>query len=292
MKKTTLSYKTIFLSDVHLGTRDCKIDEVNHFLKHTHSEQLILNGDIIDGWSLARNKDGWTEQHTRFVRLVLKKLEKRGTAVVYLRGNHDDVLTRFLPLAFGKLRIVNEHIHEGTHGNYLVVHGDGFDAVTVNHKWLAVLGDIGYQSLLGLNRIYNKYRAWRGKEYFSLSKAIKAKVKSAVNFVGQYEEQLQHFAHKRKCIGIICGHILPDNKMVGDIHYLNSGDWVESLTALVEHHDGSFEIIDYAGSASTSRPKPAPRRRPRPRRQQTGTWLLQGDTHHGPQPIEEEEELT
>lgn len=245
VKKTTLSFKTIFLSDVHLGTLDCKIDEVNHFLKHTHSEQLILNGDIIDGWSLAR-KGGWTEQHTRFVRLVLKKIEKRGTEVVYLRGNHDDVLTRFLPLFFGKLQIVNEHIHEGVHGNYLVVHGDGFDAVTVNHKWLAVLGDIGYQTLLGLNRAYNKYRAWRGKEYFSLSKAIKAKVKSAVSFVGKYEEQLQNFARKRDCMGIICGHIhTPDNKMVGDIHYLNSGDWVESLTALVEYHDGSFEIIGY-----------------------------------------------
>ena len=245
VKKTTLSFKTIILSDVHLGTLDCKIDEVNHFLKHTHSEQLILNGDIIDGWSLAR-KGGWTEQHTRFIRLVLKKLEKRGTEVVYLRGNHDDVLTRFLPLFFGKLKIVNEHIHEGKQGDYLVVHGDGFDAVTVNHKWLAVLGDIGYQTLLKINRVYNKYRAWRGKEYFSFSKAIKAKVKSAVSFVGKYEEQLQNLARKRKCSGIICGHIhTPEDKMVGEIHYLNSGDWVESMTALVEHDDGRFEIITY-----------------------------------------------
>lgn len=245
MKKTTLAYKTIILSDVHLGTLDCKIEEVNHFLKHTHSEQLILNGDIIDGWSLAR-RGGWTEKHTRFVRLVLKKIEKKNTEVVYLRGNHDDVLTRFLPLFFGKLQIVNEHIHKGAKGNYLIVHGDGFDAVTVNHKWLAVLGDIGYQSLLRINRLYNKYRAWRKKEYFSLSKAIKAKVKSAVSFVGKYEEQLQNFARKRDCQGIICGHIhTPDDKMIGDIHYLNSGDWVESLTALVEYHDGRFEVIQY-----------------------------------------------
>lgn len=245
MKKTTLSFKTIFLSDVHLGTLDCKIDEVNHFLKHTHSEELILNGDIIDGWSLAR-KGGWTEKHTRFIRLVLKKLEKNNTVVTYLRGNHDDVLDRFLPLFFGKLKVVQEHVHVGQKGNYLVVHGDGFDAVTINHKWLAVLGDIGYQTLLGVNRYYNKYRAWRGKEYFSLSKAIKAKVKSAVSFVGKYEYQLQHFAKKRECIGIICGHIhTPDNKMIGDIHYLNSGDWVESMTALVEHHDGRFEVFNY-----------------------------------------------
>jgi UDP-2,3-diacylglucosamine pyrophosphatase LpxH len=126
------------------------------------------------------------------------------------------------------------------------VHGDGFDAVTVNHKWLAILGDIGYQTLLKLNRIYNKYRAWRGKEYFSLSKAIKAKVKSAVSFVGKYEEQLQNFARKRDCAGIICGHIhTPDNKMIGETHYLNSGDWVESLTALVEYDDGQLEVIGY-----------------------------------------------
>lgn len=245
MKKTTLSFKTIFLSDVHLGTEDCKIDEVNHFLKHTHCEKLVLNGDIIDGWSLAR-RGGWNEQHTRFVRLVLKKIEKQDIDVIYLRGNHDDVLTRFLPLFFGKLRIVNEYIHENKRGNYLVVHGDGFDAVTMNHKWLAVLGDIGYQTLLRLNRVYNNYRAWRGKEYFSLSKAIKSRVKSAVSFVGKYEEQLQSFADKRNCCGIICGHIhTPDNKMVGDIHYLNSGDWVESLSALVEYEDGRFEVFDY-----------------------------------------------
>ena len=245
MKKTTLSFKTIFISDVHLGTVDCKIDEVNHFLKHTHCDKLVLNGDIIDGWSLAR-RGGWTELHTRFIRLVLKKIEKQNTEVIYLRGNHDDILTQFLPLYFGQLRIVNEHIHQGEKGDYLVVHGDGFDAVTINHKWLAVLGDIGYQSLLRINRIYNRFRAWRGKEYFSLSKAIKAKVKSAVSFVGKYEEQLKNLARKRKCQGIICGHIhTPDDKMIEDIHYLNSGDWVESLTALVEHQDGRIEILGY-----------------------------------------------
>jgi len=245
VKKTTLSYKTIFISDVHLGTVDCKIEEVNHFLKHTHCEKLVLNGDIIDGWSLAR-RGGWTDQHTRFVRLVLKKIEKRGTECIYLRGNHDDILGKFLPLFLGNLTVVNEHIHENPKGKYLVVHGDGFDAVTVNHKWLAIMGDIGYQTLLKINRVYNRYRSWRGKEYFSLSKVIKAKVKSAVSFVGKYEDQLQKFAHKYDCSGIICGHIhTPDDKMIGDIHYLNSGDWVESLTAIVEHDDGQMEIITY-----------------------------------------------
>ncbi len=286
MKKTTLSFKSVFLSDVHLGTRDCKIDEVNHFIKHTHCDKLVLNGDIIDGWSLAR-KGGWTDQHTRFVRLVLKKIEKRGTEVIYLRGNHDDILARFLPLFFGKLRIVNEHVHETNEGNYLVVHGDGFDAVTMNHRWLAVLGDIGYQSLLRINRLYNHYRSWRGKEYFSLSKAIKARVKSAVSFVGKYEDQLQQLARKRKCRGIICGHIhTPADKMVGDIHYLNSGDWVESLTAIVEHDDGRMEILSYQEFVKRLQEKAEARARRKLQK------LAATSEDNDPGPVEEEGEST
>ena len=246
MKKTLLSYNTIFISDVHLGTAGCKIDEVNHFLRHTRCQRLILNGDIIDGWSLAR-KGGWTEKHTHFVLLVLQKIEKHDTEVIYIRGNHDDILASFLPVFFGKLQIIDEYVHKNAKGNYLVVHGDGFDAVTVNHKWLAALGDIGYQFLLKINRLYNKFhRICFRKDYFSLSKFIKVKVKSAVNYIGKYEEQLQNLARKRACSGIICGHIhTPDDKTVNGIHYLNSGDWVESLTAIVEYENGRFEIIDY-----------------------------------------------
>lgn len=246
MKKVSLKFKTIILSDVHLGTRDCKIDEVNHFLKHTHSERLILNGDIIDGWSLSR-KGGWTKQHTRFIRLILKKLEKKDTEVIYLRGNHDDILSRFLPLEFDRLHIVNEFIHHSPSGDYLVVHGDGFDSITTNHKWIALLGDVGYQTLLRINRIYNKYRSWRGKPYYSLSKQIKARVKSAVSFVDKFEDKLRDLAKEKECSGVICGHIhTAADKNIGDVHYLNSGDWVESLTALVEHFDGSFEILDFS----------------------------------------------
>lgn len=289
MKKTTLSFKTIFLSDVHLGTLDCKIDEVNFFLKHTHCEKLVLNGDIIDGWSLAR-KGGWTDQHTRFIRLVLKKVEKRDTEVIYLRGNHDDILSRFLPLFFGKLKVVNEHVHDTSRGSYLVVHGDGFDAVTINHKWLAVLGDIGYQSLLRINRVYNHYRAWRGKEYFSLSKAIKAKVKSAVSFVGKYEDQLQNMARKRECQGIICGHIhTPDDKMVDDIHYLNSGDWVESLTAIVEYDDGRFEIIGYPEFCSRLEEKA---RLKAERKAAAKAAQREEEADTDPEPMEEDEHYT
>ncbi|WP_052572757.1 glycosyltransferase [Haloferula sp. BvORR071] len=245
-KRPKRNFRSIFISDVHLGTEDSKVHEVIDFLKHTRCEKLVLNGDIIDGWALKRGAK-WRKRHSRFIRTVLKKMEKDDTEVVYLRGNHDDILERFLPLGFGKLQFVKEHIHKGVDGKrYLVVHGDGFDAVSTNHKWVAVLGAIGYDALLSANRIYNRYRAWIGKEYYSVSKAIKARVKSAVNFVGEYETQLQEFARKKNCDGIICGHIhTPEDKQVGEIRYLNSGDWVESLTAIVEHHDGRLELIHY-----------------------------------------------
>lgn len=239
-------YRTIFLSDLHLGTPDSKVAEVVDFLEHTRCEKLVLNGDIVDGWALKRGSK-WKKRHSRFIRKVLAKIEKEDIEVVYCRGNHDDILDRFLPMALGKLSFCKEHVHEGMDGKrYLVVHGDGFDGVSTSHRWLAWLGAIGYDSLLSINRVYNKYRAWRGREYFSLSKKIKAKVKSAVSFIGNYEEQLQNFARKRNCDGIICGHIhTPADKMIEGVRYLNSGDWVESLTAIVEHLDGRMELISY-----------------------------------------------
>jgi UDP-2,3-diacylglucosamine pyrophosphatase LpxH len=240
-----LKVKTLIISDVHLGTPNCKIDEVNHLLKHVHCEKLILNGDIIDGWRLKR-AGGWTKGHTRFVRLVLKKLEKRDTRIVYLRGNHDDVLTQFLPLEFGGIEIVEEHVHETPRGRYLVLHGDVFDLITTRIPVLSHVGDVGYNLLLTLNRVYNRYRAWRGKEYYSLSKAIKARVKQAVNHVSKFEDALVDLARRQGCVGMICGHIhTPADKMLGGVHYLNSGDWVESLTGIVEHFDGRFEILAF-----------------------------------------------
>jgi UDP-2,3-diacylglucosamine pyrophosphatase LpxH len=174
-------------------------------------------------------------------------MEKENTEVIYLRGNHDDILERFLPLAFGSIRLEKEHIHTTAQNKrYLVIHGDGFDSVATNHRWLAMLGAFGYDTLLSLNRVYNKWRSFMGKEHYSVSKAIKGKVKSAVSFIDKYEVQLQKLAHQRDCEGIICGHIhTPADKRVDDIHYLNSGDWVESLTAIIEHHDGSMEMISY-----------------------------------------------
>ena len=246
MKNKKPLFHSIILSDVHLGTKDSKAREVIHFLRATRCKRLILNGDIIDGWAL-RGSGKWLPEHTRFIRTVLKKMEKQGTEVIYLRGNHDDILDRFLPIDFGSLKIETEYVHSTPGGDYLMVHGDGFDSVTTNSKWMAMLGAVGYDVLLKVNRLYNKWRSWRGKPYFSLSKEIKARVKSAVSFVGRYEEQLTELAKLRKCKGIVCGHIhTPADKMLeGGVHYLNSGDWVESLTAIVEAEPGEFELVEY-----------------------------------------------
>lgn len=245
MKKPVLRYRTIILSDIHLGTADCKVEEVTHFLKHTSCEKLILNGDIIDGWAIQRGHR-WNSAHTKCVRRLLKIAQRHDAEIIYLRGNHDDFLRNYLPLELDALRFVEEYELQTKRGKYLVLHGDAFDAVTTYARYLAVLGDIGYQTLLRINRIYNYWRAWRGREYYSISKAIKAKVKQAVSHVGRFEDHLRNLAHKRGCTGVICGHIhTPEDKMLDDVHYLNSGDWVESLTALVEHADGRFEVLHY-----------------------------------------------
>ena len=245
MEKRHLRVRTVIISDVHLGTSDCKAREVNHFLRNVRCDKLILNGDIIDGWQLQRSGH-WEKSHTRFIRLVLKMVEKRDTRVVYIRGNHDDVLGAFLPFELENLSIVEDHIHEGLLGRYLVLHGDIFDTITQNFAFLSHFGDWGYNVLLKINRAYNAWRTWRGKEYWSLSQAIKARVKSAVNHVSKFEDHIAGLARERRCIGVVCGHIhTPADKMIGSIHYLNSGDWIESLTAVVEHLDGRFEVIDF-----------------------------------------------
>jgi UDP-2,3-diacylglucosamine pyrophosphatase LpxH len=245
MSKSHLNVRTVIVSDIHLGTPHSKAEEVTHFLKSVRCDRLILNGDIIDGWRLQRG-DVWTKAHTRFIRRVLTMIQKRDTEVIYLRGNHDDFLGRLLPMQFESLSLVEDYVLESASGKYLVLHGDVFDGVVKNMVFLAHLGDLGYNLLLRLNRVYNWFRAIRGKEYFSLSQAIKARVKQAVSFVGKFEDQIANLARERGCRGVICGHIhTPADKMIGDIHYLNSGDWVESLTAIVEHYDGRFELIKF-----------------------------------------------
>ena len=245
MSKPALHVRSVIISDVHLGTPHSKVEEVTHFLKHVRCDRLILNGDIIDGWRLRRGGT-WTKAHTRFIRRVLTMIQKRDTEVIYLRGNHDDFIGRLLPLQFDRLNLVEEYILETAQGRYLVLHGDVFDGIIKHMVILAHLGDAGYALLLRLTRFYTWCRARRGKEYFSLSQAIKARVKQAVSFIGKFEDQIASLARDRGCRGVICGHIhTPADKMIGDIHYLNSGDWVESLTAIVEHHDGRFELLAF-----------------------------------------------
>lgn len=238
-------YKTIIVSDVHLGTTDSKAKELVRFLKRNSCEKLILNGDIIDGWQLKKSGK-WKKKHTRFFRVVLKMIEKNNTEVIYVRGNHDDFLDNVLPFYIGNLQIVKDTVIESGGKRFWVLHGDIFDSITTNMKWLAKLGDVGYTFLLWLNKVYNGYRIKRGKPYYSLSKEIKSKVKSAVSFISSFEKELVELAKARHYDGVICGHIHhPSIQNYGDLIYMNSGDWVESLSALVEDFEGNWNIILY-----------------------------------------------
>ncbi|MFM8903820.1 MAG: UDP-2,3-diacylglucosamine diphosphatase [Verrucomicrobiota bacterium] len=237
-------FRTLVLSDLHLGTKDSQARELLEVLRGVRCEKLILHGDIIDLWSLRR-KNHWSPAHTAVVRRLMKMAEKDGTKVVYLRGNHDDFLRRLIPIALDRIELAEEHVHVGADGRrYLCIHGDAFDTVTAKMRWLAVIGDISYQLLLDINRFYNRWRAWRGKEYFSLSQAIKGRVKEAVSFISRFEDHIQSLAARRGCDGVMCGHIhKAEDRMIGGVRYLNSGDWVESLTAVVEETDGTLRVV-------------------------------------------------
>ena len=241
-------YRTVVLSDIHLGTSHSKTDEVNHFLSSVDCDRLILNGDIIDGWQMKKSGTrGWQASHTRFFKIIMKMMEKCGTDVVFVRGNHDDFLDSFAPWTFSNLHVVRDYEITSRGKKYFVTHGDIFDRVTSQMKWLAQLGDVGYTFLLSFNSLYNRYRSWRGKPYYSLSQQVKNKVKSAVNYISDFEHTLAEFAKARNCDGIICGHIHhPANTQYEGIHYLNSGDWVETMSALVEDKNGCWSVIYYS----------------------------------------------
>jgi UDP-2,3-diacylglucosamine pyrophosphatase LpxH len=242
-------HKTIIISDVHLGTAGSKAIEVVRFLNYNTCDTLILNGDIIDGWELKKY-GSWKVKHTRFFKMVMKMIEEHNTKVIYLHGNHDDFLDNILPLTIGNLSIQMDYIHKSKDKSYYVVHGDIFDSVTTNLKWIAKLGSIGYTFLLWLNKFYNGYRAWRGKPPYSFSQYIKTKVKSAVSPTSNYEKQLTELAKIKKCQGIICGHThCASVKMLDDVLYMNSGDWVESMTALIENYEGEWQLVHYQESA-------------------------------------------
>lgn len=238
-------YKSIFISDVHLGTKDCKAELLNDFLKQNSCENLFLVGDIIDGWRVQQKKWHWKKSYTNVVRRVLT-MSKQGTSVTYVTGNHDEFLRPFVgTFTLGNINIVNSAEYRSVAGDkYLVVHGDMFDGITRLAPWLCFLGDKAYDFLLWLNSKYNWWRHRFGFGYWSLSKFLKYKVKKAIDFVFKFETNITHYASKREFDGVICGHIhTPEIKKHNDVFYMNCGDWVESCSALVEHHDGLWELI-------------------------------------------------
>lgn len=242
-----MKYKSIFISDIHLGTRFSKAKSLLNFLKHNESENLILVGDIIDGWAIKR-KFVWPQTHSDVIQKVLKKARK-GTKVHFITGNHDEFLRPFVPLILGdSLNISNELDYNSINGKrYYITHGDFFDSITMTKKWLAILGDYGYDLLLYLNAILNFIRKKVGiKKYWSLSKYVKDSVKSSVSFISDFESVLSTHAKNKGYDGIICGHIhKAEIRDIDGIQYLNCGDWVESCTAIVETLDGEFKIINW-----------------------------------------------
>ena len=241
-----LKFRTIWVSDMHLGTPGCQARALLEFLRRTESDYLYLVGDIIDGWQLKR-RWYWHQLHNDVLQKVLRKARK-GTAVVYIPGNHDEAARHYLGLAFGGIVIRDEAIHTTARGQRLLVtHGDFFDGVVQCARWLALLGDVMYAFTLRLNRHLNTLRGRLGLPYWSLSQYLKHRVKNAVSYIGAFEEALAREARRRGLDGVVCGHIhRAEIREIDGILYCNDGDWVESLTALVEHGDGRLEIIDWA----------------------------------------------
>lgn len=239
-------YRSIWISDVHLGTRGCKAEFLLDFLKNSESDYLYLVGDIVDGWRLKKSWY-WPQAHNDVVQKLLRRARK-GTRVVYIPGNHDEGFRDYIGLQFGGVTIAEDAVHVTADGRrFLVIHGDQFDAVVKYAKWLAHVGDTVYMVLLVFNTWLNFIRRRLGFTYWSLSAYLKHKAKSAVEFIGSYERALADEARRRDVDGVICGHIhTAEMRDMDGILYVNDGDWVESCTALVEHHTGELEIIHWA----------------------------------------------
>ncbi|WP_246795536.1 UDP-2,3-diacylglucosamine diphosphatase [Burkholderia perseverans] len=236
-------YRTIWLSDIHLGTSGCQAEYLLDFLRHNESEYLYLVGDIIDGWQLRKGWY-WPQAHNDVVQKILRKARK-GSQVVYIPGNHDEAARQFCDLAFGDIQVRGEAFHTTLTGKRLwIVHGDLFDGVIQHAKWLAYLGDTAYTLILVLNRWFNRIRSRLGFQYWSLSQYLKHQVKNAVNFISSFENAMTDEARRRGCDGVVCGHIhKAEIRDIDGVLYCNDGDWVESLSALVETMEGELKIV-------------------------------------------------
>ncbi|NKC11641.1 MAG: UDP-2,3-diacylglucosamine diphosphatase [Gammaproteobacteria bacterium] len=254
------SYRTIFISDVHLGFRGCSAGFLLDFLRKSECKKLYLVGDIIDFWSIRR-RSFWPQEHNNVIRTVLGKA-KHGTDVVFVPGNHDEKIRDYDSMSFGNIRVSNEDVHENADGRkFLVVHGDQFDSVVRCAPILAVLGSQAYDWLLVLNRLVNSVRRWFGFPYWSLAAFLKSRVKNAVNYISNFEQAVAFEARRRELDGVVCGHIhRAEIRTLEDVLYCNCGDWVESCTALVEHHDGTLEVLHWVEEITSDKVHPAPAR--------------------------------
>lgn len=243
---TLNKYKTICISDCHLGAREAKTDLLNNFLKHNTCENLFLIGDIIDGWKIQQKKWKWNQGCSNVVRRILG-MGKHGVNITYVTGNHDEFLRPFVNQIFnlGNIRICNQSEYRSINGDmYLITHGDMFDGVTRLSPWISFLGDKAYDAALWINTHFNYWRHRMGFGYWSLSQYLKKKVKKGIDFIFKFERTVTEYCAKHQYDGVICGHIhTPEIKTVNGIIYMNDGDWVETCSALVEHYDGRWEII-------------------------------------------------
>lgn len=241
----TLHYKTVWLSDIHLGNKDCKAEFLLEFLNSITVETLYLVGDIVDMWQMEK-QFRWPETHNSVMHKLMA-MSKQGCRVIYLPGNHDAPIQKYSGMAFGDIEIDREVVHVTAAGKkYLVLHGDQFDADVTLGKFHAWIGDKGYDLLLFLNRWYNRFRAWQNSHYWSLAGYIKKHIKGANKAIERYRQAGCNYAAQRNLDGIICGHIHhPQSMMVNGIHYINDGDWVENCSALVEDQQGELTLIHF-----------------------------------------------
>ncbi|WP_445681802.1 UDP-2,3-diacylglucosamine diphosphatase [Radicibacter daui] len=263
----TWRFRTIWISDLHLGTKGSRAADLLEFLKKTESDTLYLVGDIVDGWRLRKNWY-WPQSHNDVVQKLLRKARK-GTRVVYIPGNHDEFARHFVENNFGVVEVKQDEMHITADGRkFLVCHGDEMDVVMRCAPWLAYLGDTAYTFALWLNRQYNRIRALMGQPYWSLSQHLKHKVKQAVSYIGQFEGGIADMARKRGAEGVICGHIHhAEMREIDGVLYCNDGDWVETCSALVEDYDGQLHLLHWMDidqqaitltlSAAASSPAPA-----------------------------------
>lgn len=247
-------YRTLFISDVHLGTRGCQSRLLLEFLREVDADTIYLVGDIVDAWRL-KQVWYWPQEHNDIVQKLLRKVRKH-VRLIYIPGNHDEFLKDYLGTHFGGVEVASQAIHVGPDGRrYLVVHGDDFDVVVRHARWLAFLGDWAYETALSVSAYVNIVRRHLGLTYWSLSQWAKLKVKNAVNFIGDYEAALVTEAKRQGVDGLICGHI--HHPVIHDrlgIRYMNCGDWVESCTALAETYDGEFQLIRWTSEEARRSP--------------------------------------